>query len=318
MLGVIYLIHSWWFRVPVTLLLVLLYFVFADRLVTSPFMAKTLEIVQQESSNNKRFVVVFTPTQVGAETYTREQRPLLAEYGQVAAIGYPRQYANRKRIVKESFNTLKVMYAEHIARYGLPEDTPKELALNGASVGTQFLFDFIRYNRKMGNYFTITSAVLDDPVMDGDDIANQGAKVFKLWHPGLANNLAFNLLDKVGIRIPFNPPPPEEGADAVLLEKHHDISKHWPMSGLGDLIRISITSKQPQPGEFKDIPMRALSSTGDTVLRKTWIAKAAKAFGTDPAAMVVEVRSAHCDWPAFPKATNAALAAVYKELYPNG
>jgi hypothetical protein len=307
-----------WFKVCVVILLALLYFFFADRAVTSPFMAKTLGVVQQESGNNKRFLVVFPPTQVGAETYTREQRPLLAAYGRVVVFDYPRQYANRKRFAKRAFDDLRELYAEHLVKLGMPGSAPKELALEGSSVGVQFLMDFIRYNRKMGDYFTITSAVLDDPVMDGDDIADQNAKVFKYWHPGLVNNLALNLLDKVGIRMPFTPPPPEEGADAALLKEHHDISKHWPMSGLGDLIRISITSDQPQPGEFKDIPMRALSSTGDTVLKKTWILKAARAFSTNLAAMVVEVKSDHCDWPAFPKATNAALTTVYKELYPNG
>jgi hypothetical protein len=312
------LIHSLWFRFLVVILLVFLYFVFADRAVTSPFMSKTMGIVRQESINNKRFVVVFPPTQVGAETYTREQRSLLAKYGQVVVFDYPRQYADRKRFVKEAFDSLRELYAEHLVKLGMPRDAPKELALEGSSVGAQFLMDFIRYNRMKGGYFTITSAVLDDPVMDGDDISDQAAKVFKLWHPGLANNLLFGLAGKFGIRMPFNPPPPEEGADAALLREHHDISKHWPMSGLGDLIRISVTSDQPQPSEFKDIPMRALSSTGDTVLKKTWIPKAAKAFGTNPTTAVMEVTSAHTDWPAFPKATNAALDAAYKELYPNG
>jgi hypothetical protein len=312
------LTHTWWFKVAVVIVLVLLYFAFADRAVTSPFMSKTLEVVQQESDNNKRLVVVFTPTQVGAETYTREQRPLLAKYGHVVAFGYPQQYANKKRIVKQAFDELRELYAEHLVKLGMPGDAPKELALGGSSVGVQFLMAFIRYNQKMGGYFTITSVVLDDPVMDGDDVADQNAKVFKYWHPGLANNLLFKLAAKVGIGMPFNPPPPEEGADATLLKEHHDISKHWPISGLGDLIRISITSKQPQPGEFKDIPMRALSSTDDTVLKKTWIPKAMAAFGTDPATTVIEVKSAHCDWPAFPRATNAALDTAYKELYPNG
>jgi len=251
----------------------------------------TFSTTEDSHASTDSAVAVFPPSQVSGETYTKAIRQTLHRAGRFVATAEYSQYTfNPKVIAAEAFAELK--------KLGV-----RKVHLVGASVGAKLVADFIRYNKKNGNYFEIMQVTLLDPVMDAGDLHDSRSWVMRyLWWPGpLANQFTSPFWSGS-----FNPPTPEDGADPALLQEHHEHSKHYQLSGWGGQIRTAAGPAAAQPGEFAGIPLRILRSKQDRVVKDSAISKWLAVFNATRS-QVLYVESAHCDVPAFPKAWNEAL-----------
>jgi hypothetical protein len=246
---------------------------------------------QSGNADTDTAVMVFPPSQVSGETYTKAIRATLHTSGRfVIAAEYSQRTFNPRAIAGEAFEELK-------------NRSIRKVHLVGASVGAKLVAEFIRYNQENDRHFEITGVTLLDPVMDAGDLHDSRSWVMRfLWWPGaLANQFTSSFWNGS-----FNPPTPEEGADAELLAEHHRRSKNYQLSGWGGQIRAAAGSAAVQPGEFTGIPLRILRSKQDGVVKDSAVPKWLAAFNA-VRAQVRYVDSAHCDVPAFPKAWNNAL-----------
>lgn len=239
----------------------------------------------------------FPPTQVSGETHSKPIRDLAPTRYFVAA-EYPAHIFNARAAAIQAYWYLRSI--------GI-----KRVVLIGPSVGAKVVAKFIRYNDAQGeDALEIIGVVLVDPAWDASSLVDKRTWIPRFaWWPGAIANFFTKSFWGSG----FNPPTPEPGVDKEALAEHHRRSKEFKLSSWVGQVQTAAAPSDVKHGEFAGIPMVLLRSEHDTVVEDEAIPPWLEAFGVDDS-NVFYVESAHCDFPAYPKAWKAAFKMAFALL----
>lgn len=244
--------------------------------------------------------LAFPPTQVSGETHSKPIRDL-APTRYFVSTEYPAHTFSAQAAAIQAF-----WYLEDLG--------VKRVTLIGSSVGVKVVAAFIRYNETQGeNALEIIGVVLVDPAWDADSLADKRTWIPRfVWWPGAVANVFSEGFWADG----FNPPTPEPDVDKEALAEHHRRSKTFKLSSWGDQVGTAAAPSDVKRGEFAGILMMILRSKHDTVVEDAAIPLWLGAFGVDDS-HVFYVESAHCDFPAYPKAWRAVFERAFAQLPPS-
>lgn len=239
----------------------------------------------------------FPPTQVSGETHSKPIRAI-ANTRFFVAVEYPAHIFNTYAAAVQAFAYLKGLGVRRVY-------------LIGPSVGTDVVTEFIRYNAMQGeDALEIIGVILADPAWGAGELFDTRTPILRwLWWPGAVVNLGTKQFWEAG----FDPPTPEPEVDEDILAEHHTRSKAYKLSSWGGQVRTAASPSDARPGEFAAIPMMLLRSKHDKVVKNTAIPRWLAVYGVDDS-HVFYVDSAHCDFPAFPKAWQGAFSWAFAKL----